>query len=150
ILLGVQEEFIPTEKKTIFRLTTENGEFRAVVPMLILLLVIMSITKFEGSILPLFVQELNDGSIEGSARLTGEMSAVANVGAMMGGLLAAHLADRGKPGAVAGLCLLLAGIACAISGIFTIFWVLYAARFLWFFFGTAAEPVIVAWLVRKS
>ncbi|MBN1672942.1 MAG: MFS transporter [Kiritimatiellae bacterium] len=118
-------------------------------PILILVMLGSLARQFDAAYLPLFVQELH-GQLEGAARRTGLLCAVAAVGATGSGPLLGMLADRLSPPRVGKLSAVGAGLCMACTGFCVSFVHLIPVRFLLAFMAGGLDPVFLAWLARVT
>lgn len=85
--------------------------FRLVLPVLGLMAVCSIMSNVDNATLALFVQELNNGELDGAARAVGDIFAISGVAFATGGLVWGWLGDRFGQYTVLSICVLLAALA---------------------------------------
>ena len=157
VIFGTREDFVrPGPKvKPAIPVTGWRRALPAIGPGLPLLAVVgaMALThQFETPILPLLIQELRDGRLEGSAAVMGNMSAMGSVAAMMAGFAIGRFVDRFAPTRVAAICAVLTAACCIPFALAHTLGLgpLYIARFALFFFAAGLDPAFQAWLSRVT
>ncbi|MBN2450697.1 MAG: MFS transporter [Lentisphaeria bacterium] len=105
--------------------------------------------RLDGPFLPLYVQELH-GRLEGAARWTGLLNAVAGIGAMVSGVIVGHLCDRSSPERLGRLAAVGNGVGMLLTaGCWTLS-ALFPLRFLAIFFAGSIDPILNAWISRAT
>jgi DHA1 family multidrug resistance protein-like MFS transporter len=152
VLLGVQERFVPPAPEEAGRSVTWRDRVAALgpgAPILVLLFFMACARSFDGVILPLYVQQIH-GRLEGASRLTGMLSGVAAVGAMLAGVFLGRLVDSVRPPLIGKLSALGAGTFMMLCGVFPFMAGLFPLRFLMAFCGGGLDPVFQVWLSRVT
>ncbi len=152
IMVGVRDVFEPPVHRVhSARRRTKLGLLTLLpaLPILGLIAVISLARFFDGSILPLLVQEIQ-GGIEGAASRNGMLNGVAGVAGFISGIVLGRLADRVSPPRLAMVCAVLAGLAMLPQGLARSFPPLFVGRFLMAFFAGGLDPVFQIWLSRLT
>jgi DHA1 family multidrug resistance protein-like MFS transporter len=120
------------------------------VPILLLIFFMAEVRQFDSPFVPLLVQEINGGKLEGSALLSGILSTAGAIAGMLAGFFLGRLADRRHPPAIAKFCSLAASLIVLPQAIITTFIPLVAARFGLAFFAGGLDPVFLIWLAKVT
>jgi DHA1 family multidrug resistance protein-like MFS transporter len=154
IMIGTSETFVrPQHVPPLVPVTGWRRLLPAIGPGLPLLAVVggMSLTRqFETPILPLLIQELRDGRLEGSAGVMGNRAEIGSIEAMIAGTLIGQLSDRFAPTRIASVCAVLTAGTCIPFALAHQIGLepLYAVRFAAFFFAAGLDPAFQVWLSR--
>jgi len=154
ILVGVREDFSPPQKDhrpggrklSIRRLLIGMGPGA---PILVLLIAMSFTRQFDNSFLPLLVQEVN-GELQGSAAITGSLSAIGGVAGFFAGLVMGRLTDRFSPPRIAMISALFAGIFMLPQGFADGFLLIFITRFFMIFFSGGLDPVLQIWIAKVT
>ncbi|MBT4289964.1 MAG: MFS transporter [Deltaproteobacteria bacterium] len=154
VLFGVKEDFSPPQKSTIK--TTKRADLKTfiksigpAVPILILLLFMSFTRQFDNVFLPLFVQEIN-GTIEGSAYITGVLGAIGGIAGFLAGIIMGRLSDRISPPKIAMISALFAGLFMLPQAVANSFAPIFMTRFGMIFFSGGLDPVLQVWLAKVT
>jgi DHA1 family multidrug resistance protein-like MFS transporter len=157
ILLAVKENFRPPPLPV--RLVVDNVKtgFWARLPKIgpgLPLLLLCMFTAFCGHldtpVLPLFVQDLNGGMIEGSSRLSGYLLGAGSVASCLAGVGIGWLADRVSTQKIGRLSAFGTGVFLIPQAFANSFLQLFFPRFGMNFCAGGLDPVFQVWLSRMT
>jgi DHA1 family multidrug resistance protein-like MFS transporter len=112
VLVLVREHFVPPAAAARGR---RGSHFEGAMPVLLLFLGVALARRFDATLVPLFVQELNGGVLTGAATLMGQMTAVCSAAAAVSSLVFGWLVDRWRPAALAAGAALCGGCLAALQ-----------------------------------
>lgn len=151
VLFGVQENFSPPEPEEESTGAVEKpARIGAALPILILTLGIVFVRRFDSPILPMFVQDLNDGQRQGSATIMGDLGAVCCLAGVLSGPLFGRLVDRFSPAILGKIALCGSAVAVTMLTGANSFAELYVWRFILVFFAIGLDPVCQVWISRAT
>jgi DHA1 family multidrug resistance protein-like MFS transporter len=119
----------------------------AVMPIMLLIVLLAFVRQFDGSFLPLFVQQIH-GSREGAAQWTGILQAASGLAGLLAGFSVGRLADRIPPARLAMAAALGAGVLMVPHGFARGLALMCAVRFLLMYCAAALDPVFQTWLAK--
>ncbi|MBU2514222.1 MFS transporter [bacterium] len=154
ILIGVREDFCPPKK--VIRQKGEKFRIKSLLinigpaaPILVLLVAMSFTRQFDSSFLPLLVQEVN-GKLQGSASITGSLSAIGGLAGFFAGIIMGRLADRFSPPKIAMISALFAGIFMFPQGFADGFLLIFITRFFMIFFSGGLDPILQVWIAKVT
>jgi MFS family permease len=151
ILFGI-EEYVPKRKdenESLPGLRFLPRNLGAAGFILLLLAVIGFVLTFDGSWLPLLVQDIH-GSLRGASFWTGSLAAVGGIAGLLAGPIIGRLADRVTPPMIARASSIGAGFMSMIMGLAGSFPLLFGARFCGAFCAGGLDPVFQIWLSKVT
>ncbi len=125
------------------------GVLLSTAPVLLLVFLVAMGRFFDNPILPLFVQELNEGLNDAELVVAG-LGMTAAVGAILAGFTIGRLLDRFPLRRVGYVCGIGAALAMAVTGLAQRFTTLFVARFFIGFWAFGLDPVMQVWLSRSA
>jgi DHA1 family multidrug resistance protein-like MFS transporter len=123
---------------------------QASAPLLLLITYAAMTRRMDEAYLPLYVQQLNGGRLEGAARWSGLLSGFAGLGAMLSGVLAGHISDRRPAQTLTRVAACGYGTFMALLALATTLPWLFPLRFAAVFFAGSLDPMFNAWLSRRT
>jgi DHA1 family multidrug resistance protein-like MFS transporter len=147
VLFLVREQFTPplaTAAKP------RGGHFEGAMPILLLFLGVALARRFDATLVPLFVQDLNGGLLIGSATLMGQLTAWCSAAAAVSSVVFGWLVDRWRPAAVAAGAALCGGCLAALQYAVNGFFMLALLRTAMALCMGGLEPAFRVWLTRTT
>lgn len=152
VLAGTRTVFAPPEKNdhsTVQRVEAVVSHLRPVGLILLVVLAIAVVRKFDEPFISLWVQHLH-GNIDGSAARMGLLLSICSVAGFLSGICFGRLADSMSIPTLGKITVLGAAIFMFVQGFVPNFAALVAARFGLVFFAGGLDPVIQAWLAKST
>jgi DHA1 family multidrug resistance protein-like MFS transporter len=143
----VREQFTPPAESAS---RSRASHFEGAMPVLLLFLGVALARRFDATLVPLFVQELNGGVLAGSATLMGQLTAACSAAAALSSLVFGWMVDRWRPAAVAAGAALAGGCLAALQYGVSGFRGLMLLRAAMALTMGGLEPAFRVWLTRTT
>ena len=153
VVFGTREEFVrPMEEEACSmegRVRMFWGKIGPALPILMLLMAMGFVLKFDEAWLPLLVQEIH-GSLKGAAFWTGSLMAVGGIAGFLAGPIIGRIADRIAPPRIGKISAFGAGLMMLVVGLSHGFAQLFMGRFGAIFCAGGLDPVFQIWLAKTT
>ena len=123
---------------------------KAALPICVLFLFVSMSRRFDSAVLPLFIQQLNQGRLDGAATRLGQLTAVCSAAVALSSVAGGWLVDRVRPVRVAVFAACTGGIMAGVQYWATGFVSLTVIRTCLAFCLGGLEPACQVWLTQST
>ena len=152
VVLGTEEQFVSPAVGPGANASRHTGSRALLIrfmPMLLLMVFLAMVRRFDAAFVPLLVQDVR-GGVAGAARWTGILFAGGGTAGFLSGIFFGHLSDRIDPRRLGRYAALGAGLLMLPQAFARGFLVLFCARVGVAFLVAGLEPIFQSWISRQT
>lgn len=152
VMFGAREEFKPQNGRKALKIDFNQGitKLTLAMPILILFVAMAFCRQFDTAMVPLLVQDINDGKLEGAALWSGMLNAAGGLAGLIAGVSLGWLADKISPARIGMWSAAGAALLLIPQGLAHDFLLLFTARFGMMFCSGGLDPVFQIWLAKVT